>query len=1084
MKRFILSIWVLALAMGASAKNYLVSSAATTDGATITYKGVDYVVGENAFATLAAFLEANPEANSDVYVAPGVWAETITINVNGLTFYGNNANCEARSKNRSSSESTITKRWTIAANNITLNGFAFTEKGQVYDMNARNGSPLKGFKFLFNTVSASTLSKSSSTSVVQFGKYASQADAKDDQWQSRYQNFEVAHNVFTGSATNNANFVIISGGYGTTKVEDNKFTDGGTSIYMNNGRGTISIRNNTFKNVGDTARLAQGTTYGEFCISLRYCGKAATNIYIQNNVFNGCQGQGSIYPLIRFFNGDDKQEVMPLVNSKLYINYKIFKKKPKHSSRDYNYVYYGSHKYTGNTLVVDSRFNEYDNSEYCIGTVYQPGETEAGRVFASSMGLLDYASKAGTTVDYFASPCGSTIKDLALKCNRVCQNFDIDETTGDIYFIQIDPSNGAVGKEPQTVTRCYKKSDGTTGYQYMYLGNAAHGTDMTVCRMSDGKLYLFCGGDSETTSTASRSMCFFRFVSGATVNMQKESFTHNGTTYTIKKMTSGNGKKGPYASIDKQNRLLCEYSRSTNYTYFTIYDLDDAFTNLSNATKLKSIKIQKLTNAYSSTSNAYQSIDQGYLFWAYQGFAINGDYIYVAEGMGKEGMDGYTNVYDDGKVIPVVMINAYNWRTDTWEYRKPVLKSAILNMSHGEPEGVKLRRDANGRTNMYLQVINGLAGARKTNVFEYIAKLTGYAYKVPAVTMTPTVTELAFAATSLTEETKSMKISADYLLGDVQAVVTGADAKNFKITLSDAHKFGRVWDKKTTIQVSYTPTEGQTSYTATLRISSPNASDVLVTLKGEYTPPAPPTPPTPVAKVYYELNGGKLPKAGEVPTNDSLWAAFKPYYNTFYGLNRADQPITAVSTFASAKMCEIMTKSESAYKWLGDYIIQIAAEQGYTLTNDTTAEDMEALWRWHVHSFFNCNQHTTWPNTADFAEAGKPESWGDAYREVYGTAIVLPEVITETYVLPTPVREGYTFGGWYWESDFIGAPVEQLEVGADGTLYAKWEIKNNTTTYLETLGANTAGVVKFFKDGRIVIWKDGTCYDIQGNIIR
>ena len=83
-----------------------------------------------------------------------------------------------------------------------------------------------------------------------------------------------------------------------------------------------------------------------------------------------------------------------------------------------------------------------------------------------------------------------------------------------------------------------------------------------------------------------------------------------------------------------------------------------------------------------------------------------------------------------------------------------------------------------------------------------------------------------------------------------------------------------------------------------------------------------------------------------------------------------------------------------------------------------------------------------------------------------------------------PVKEGYIFGGWYWEADFSGELVTQLEVGANGTLYAKWDIKNPTTTYLETLGANTAGVVKFFKDGRIVIWKDGTCYDIQGNIIR
>ena len=56
MKRFILSILVLALALGASAKNYLISSEATTDSAKISYKGAEYVVGVDAFASIAALM--------------------------------------------------------------------------------------------------------------------------------------------------------------------------------------------------------------------------------------------------------------------------------------------------------------------------------------------------------------------------------------------------------------------------------------------------------------------------------------------------------------------------------------------------------------------------------------------------------------------------------------------------------------------------------------------------------------------------------------------------------------------------------------------------------------------------------------------------------------------------------------------------------------------------------------------------------------------------------------------------------------------------------------------------------------------
>lgn len=1044
MKRLILSILVLTLALGVNAKNYLISSEATTDSTTINYKGGEYVVGVDAFANLAALLNASPEANSNVYVAPGTYSEAITINVNGLKFYGNNANCESRSKNRNTAESIITGRWTIAANNIVVNGFTLQGNGQMYEWDARNGKAISGFKFLYNIVTSSTVAKNAEYGVLQFGHYAGGSEAVDTQWQNRYQNFEVKHNVFSGSAQNKANFVSISGAFGTTSIEDNTFTDGGTSIYLNNGNGTMNIKNNTFKNVGDTNRIAQGSTYGEFCISMRYCCKSATNIYIQNNVFNNCQGQGSMYCLIRFFNGDKSNAIMPLATSRLYMNYNIFTKKPLHSSRDYNYIYYSNDEYTGSALTVDCRFNEYDNSELCIGTVYLPSETTAGRVFASSMGEFNFASSAGTTADYFVSPCGTTIKSQSMKSTRVCQSFDIDETTDDMYFLQIDPNNGAKGYEPQTVTRYYKKSDGTTGKQYMYLGNAAHGSNLAVCRMSDGKLYLFTGGNSETSKSTSRAICIFPFVSGATADLQKTSFTHSGKTYTIKQMTSGNGHTNQYPSIDKQNRLLCECSRSSNYMYFVIYDLDDAFNNLGNATKLKSIKIQKLTNPFSSSSNPqYGDTDQGYMYWPFQGFTINGDYIYQAEGMGggTNGLDGYETVTYEGKNLPIVMLNAYNWRTNKWAYRKPVMKSAIINMSHGEPEGWKMRRGAKGRTNMYLQIANGASGSRNNNVFEYVADVVnGYKYKVPAVTVTPSVTNLTYNTTSLDAVAQTVKLTNDYLLGGFYAVITGEDAADFLVQYATTNKHGKVWDTKTDVKVTFTPKEGKTNYKAVLRISTPNATDIVIPIQATYTAPTPPTPPTPTTpdSVHYELNGGELPKAAEVPTNDSLWTAFKPYYNTFYGLNRADQPITEVTTFAAAKMCEIMTAAESEYKWLGDYITEVAAAQAYILTSDTLADGMEALWRWHVHSFFNCNQRTDWPQTADFTEAGQPEAWGPAYQEVYGTAVVLPAVITETFVLPTPVKEGYTFGGWYWETDFSGTPVTQLEVGAHGTLYAKW----------------------------------------------
>ena len=213
------------------------------------------------------------------------------------------------------------------------------------------------------------------------------------------------------------------------------------------------------------------------------------------------------------------------------------------------------------------------------------------------------------------------------------------------------------------------------------------------------------------------------------------------------------------------------------------------------------------------------------------------------------------------------------------------------------------------------------------------------------------------------------------------------------------------------------------------------------------------------AKVTWVLNGGKVVKevtttvAGkdiEVPTNDSLWSAFKPYYNTYYGLNRADQPITNVSTFAAAKMCEIMTKDDSDYKWLGDYVAKVSEEQGISLTNDPTADGMEASWRYAVHNFFNCAPfRDSWPKAADFSTAGKPEAWGGAYQKAHGgtqtetkTEIVeveLPSKITAPYEIPTPVKDNDEFVGWYDTNDNKGNKLTVLPVGYDGTVYAIWK---------------------------------------------
>jgi uncharacterized repeat protein (TIGR02543 family) len=205
-----------------------------------------------------------------------------------------------------------------------------------------------------------------------------------------------------------------------------------------------------------------------------------------------------------------------------------------------------------------------------------------------------------------------------------------------------------------------------------------------------------------------------------------------------------------------------------------------------------------------------------------------------------------------------------------------------------------------------------------------------------------------------------------------------------------------------------------------------------------------------------------------VPTNDSLWTAFKAYFNTYYPggsddcievtFPRADQPIENVATFWPSKTdgtqqvdpnANILTNTNSEYKWLGDYIVKVATEQGVVI-------ESEAQWRYNLWAFFNCSKRTSWPVSADFSEAGKPEKWGPAYQVAHGgttgsttTTLVeveLPSKITGSpYTIPTPVKDGDTFVGWYDNNNGIGTALTVLPVGYDGTVYAIWKSMTATT---------------------------------------
>lgn len=208
--------------------------------------------------------------------------------------------------------------------------------------------------------------------------------------------------------------------------------------------------------------------------------------------------------------------------------------------------------------------------------------------------------------------------------------------------------------------------------------------------------------------------------------------------------------------------------------------------------------------------------------------------------------------------------------------------------------------------------------------------------------------------------------------------------------------------------------------------------------------------------IQWVLNGGTTYVA--VPTSEQLWETFKPYYNTYYNLARADQPINKVSTFAATYMQDIMTNTKSEYKWLGDYVLSVATAQGYTL-------DSESAWRWAVHAFFNCSPANSLAVKApDFTVAGKPTEWGGAYQAYYGDGI-LPSSVSEEYTLPIPKKGDVAFMGWYDNPQFKGSPLTSIPAGWKGTLYARWE---DTPTGIETTETMNGGMRIYDMTGHYV----------------
>ncbi len=850
-----------------TAANYLVDASAISTGAIISYRGIDYVVGANAFPSFAEFNASSPEPNSVLNVAPGMYSENVTFDTSGLKVIGANAYCDWTVTR--SAETCITGIIYVNADNIEINGFYFTGTGRVSAKAATNLSPQSGIKIRYNYFAGSTVARDKGTPLVAIGTRYTNEKANDAVSQCQYEDCEISHNRFDGSSSHIANPIVIAGVYGTTSIIDNYFYDGGTSVHIDNAQGNLDICHNIFKNVGVTTSTApDGGSKGDFCVYAMRCAYAnSTNLNIRNNEFDGCYGQSSYFSLIRVYPGTSgSTNCVAPVNMSVNINHNTFKNKTSVASNsgqlNENVLMYADKGTTGN-VKFNIADNHYDNRFYKFAWVTLADGIGQREVYSNTFDQFVFGSTYSTmgTSVIDGVDISNHAKNVSLGASTVLQSMDIDMATGDMYFLQLmnggDVSSfcstyglNATNCDPLVLTRvsCTKKAtktDGTFTYsttvQKMRIAKAGHGVKLSVVRDKKGQLWMITGGKGSDNGTSNdlsgTSISRFKFVNGKTLILDGSGETDSEVVY----FKHPAGLSNAYGAVDEASRYLCISSSGSGRQYY-IYDLDEYLEGKSNPALIKKVTLKTGNDPITGTG---LSNDNGFCTWSYQSYAINGDYLYFLEGESQDTGNPVTSG------DPVVVISTYNWRTNQYLLRTRV-NYARINDTFGEPEAFTIRPDIFGNVSAYLGVAVGSSGARKASVFKYhvdrhlddsgnvigVDTSTGMKHfkiaQYSGISMSHSADRYNLTASSI-DDTPSQTITftnaGEYLYGAWTGTITGEDGNVFRVDVSENTPFSSNF----TATVTFVPDGLKSDYLAYLKLSSPLAADIVIPINASYT---------------------------------------------------------------------------------------------------------------------------------------------------------------------------------------------------------------------------------------------------------
>lgn len=202
-------------------------------------------------------------------------------------------------------------------------------------------------------------------------------------------------------------------------------------------------------------------------------------------------------------------------------------------------------------------------------------------------------------------------------------------------------------------------------------------------------------------------------------------------------------------------------------------------------------------------------------------------------------------------------------------------------------------------------------------------------------------------------------------------------------------------------------------------------------------------------------NGGR---AGYTVKTIKLTAVYKESATVTYKLNNGESDVVA-NTFKNELLVRPTDPKAPTHKVFKAWYKDENHTQEWDFDSDIVSEKSITLYAAYEYATYTAKLYT---DGGTLEESEIVEAVNDYYQQkfIYNT---------ETN-LPVPVKEGYTFKGWYEKSDLSGNAVDVIAKGKFGSpkYYAKWakEVVSNVTYELDG-GTNAEGNPVSYTEGTV-----------------